>query len=313
MDIFQGMRIFVRVVDLGSLTAAAHTLALSTAQVSRLLAELESHLQTRLLHRTTRRLALTEAGERYLERCRRILQDVGEAEAEASGAHLKPHGHLRLHSMTGLGTQLLAPLVSRFCARYPHVEIVMTLSQNHPALLEDGHDIAITLDTELADSDFVAQRLGGVYSVVCAAPSYLALRPAPKVPADLAEHDCLRLLDPNFSERWVFAGPEGELQVAPRYVFQVNVAEALASVARQGMGICLLPSYIAVNYLRDGSLVRLLPNFRLRERTIHALYPSRRFLDAKIKTWIDFLKEELPERLQVENLVLEDQRYWAKD
>ncbi|MGE4408894.1 LysR family transcriptional regulator, partial [Pseudomonas sp.] len=149
MDMLQAMRVFVRVVDAGSFTAAAAQSAMSTAQVSRLVAELENHLQARLLHRTTRRLALAEAGARFLEQCREILAQVELARLEASGAHLTPQGRLRVHSTTGLGIQLLSGLAGRYNERYPQVSLDLALSQCQPDLLEANLDVIITLSREL--------------------------------------------------------------------------------------------------------------------------------------------------------------------
>ena len=166
MDIFQAMRVFVRVVETGSFTAAAQALGYSTAQTSRLLSELEASLQARLLQRSTRRLALTEVGARYLERCRLILSEVEDANAEAGGAHLTPRGHLRVQSTTGIGIQLLAPLVARYAQLYPQVNVDLTLSQRQPDLLEEGHDVVITLSSHLPDSELVGQALGTISSVI---------------------------------------------------------------------------------------------------------------------------------------------------
>ena len=193
MDIFQAMRVFVRVVETGSFTAAAQALGYSTAQTSRLLSELESSLQARLLQRSTRRLALTEVGARYLERCRMILGEIEDANAEAAGAHLIPRGHLRVQSTTGLGIQLLAPLVARYTELYPQVHVDLTLSQRQPDLLEEGHDLVITLSAHLPDSELIGQPLGSIFSVISAAPSYLKGRDIPTVPDDLHQHRCLHL------------------------------------------------------------------------------------------------------------------------
>ncbi|WP_349571332.1 LysR family transcriptional regulator [Azotobacter salinestris] len=311
MDILQAMRAFVRVVDSGSFTAAAASLQLSNAQVSRLVSDLEANLQARLLHRTTRRLAVTEAGERYLQRCRNILAEVHDAAVEASGAHLIPRGRLRVHSITSLGTLQLAPLVARYTALYPEVTLELTLSQRTPDLLEEGYDVVITLSRDLPDSDLVAQRLGDLHSVVCAAPHYLERHGIPKTPQDLHAHRCLRLVDPLFPDRWVFQDGDAELTVRPGEHFQVNVAEAMAQTAAAGMGVCLLPSFVAAKALRQGTLKRLLPQFRLHQRSIYALYPSRSFLDAKIRTWIELLKEELPRAFAQDQEILDDAVYWA--
>ncbi|MBP3862995.1 MAG: LysR family transcriptional regulator, partial [Pseudomonas sp.] len=306
MDIFQAMRVFVRVVETGSFTAAAQALGYSTAQTSRLLSELESSLQARLLQRSTRRLALTEVGARYLERCRLILGEIEDANAEAAGAHLIPRGHLRVQSTTGLGIQLLAPLVARYTELYPQVHVDLTLSQRQPDLLEEGHDLVITLSAHLPDSELIGQPLGSIFSVISAAPSYLEGRNIPKVPEDLHQHRCLHLVDPLFTDSWTFRDDEGEQVIRPGNVFQVNVAEAMANAAEAGLGICLLPDYVAVGSYQRGSLVRLLPHYRLHEKNIYALYPSRRFLDAKVKTWVEFLKEEIPKVLERHQAIVDD-------
>ncbi|WP_068829258.1 LysR family transcriptional regulator [Pseudomonas sp. BMS12] len=306
MDTLHSMRVFVRVIDCGSFTAAAQALDLSTAQVSRLVSELEQQLQARLLHRTTRRLALTEVGERYLQRCRQILGEVDEAAAEARGAHLNPSGRLRVQSMTGLGLQHLTGLIARYSERYPQVVVDLTLSQRNPDMLEDGQDVVITFARELPDSQMVAQLLGPMFSVLCASPAYLAQHGVPRQPADLQNHRMLRLLDPLYQD-----AVDSELGELPAECFQVNVAESLVRAAQAGMGVCLLPSFVAGPSLRDGSLLRLLPERRLRQRSIYAIYPSRRFLDAKIRTWVDFLKAELPPLLAADEALLEDSRCWA--
>lgn len=312
MDLLQGMRVFARVVDCEGFTAAAQTLDLSTAQVSRLITDLESHLQARLLHRTTRRLRLTDAGERFLLRCRQILDQVDEASAEARGAHLTPSGRLRVHTMHGLGL-LLTPLIAAYNLRYPDVVFELTLSQRNPDPLEEGHDVVISVGQELPDSQLVALALGEIYSVPCAAPAYLALQGVPRQPADLLDgHRCLRMVDPLYDDDWVFRDEQGEHLVRPGQTFQSNVAESMVKAAEAGMGICLVPYYAATTALAGGSLRRLLPDYRLRQRKLHALYPSRRFLDAKVRTWIDFLRESLPALLADHEQVLADPRHWAE-
>lgn len=245
MDTLQGMRVFARVVDSGSFTSAAQALDLSTAQVSRLISDLEAHLQTRLLHRTTRRLALTEAGERYLERCRGILEDIEVAEAEAAGAHIRPCGRLRVQSLMGMGQHHLVPMIARYGALFPDVVIELTLSQRNPDMLEEGQDVLITGERQLPDSEFVAQRLGSIHSVLCASPGYLQQHGVPHSVDDLERHVCLRLQDPAYPEGWIFADEQGERTVSPQNTFMVNVAEVMAQAAKADLGIALLPSYVA--------------------------------------------------------------------
>lgn len=190
------------------------------------MSELEQQLQARLLHRTTRRLGLTEVGERYLQRCRSILDEVDQAAAEARGAHLKPSGRLRVHTMTGLGLQHVTGLVARYSALYPEVVVELTLSQRNPDPIEDGQDVVLTFARELPDSQRIAQSLGQMYSVLCASPDYLARHGVPSGPADLRRHRYLRLLDPLYQDNWTLSDEHGEYDVLPAEAFQVNVAES---------------------------------------------------------------------------------------
>lgn len=310
MDMLNGMQVFARVVDSGSFAAAAESLALSGAQVSRLVSELEKHLQTRLLQRTTRRLCLTESGERFLLRCRDILEDVREATAEASGAHLNPRGRLRVHCMSGLGV-LITPLVARYSEHYPHVGIELTLSQHNPDPLGEGHDVVISIARSLPDSALVSQTIGQLFSVPCAAPRYLQQHGVPEQPEHLRQHQRLHLQD--FQEdAWLFTGASGEIAIAPGDSFRTNVADAMVKATQEGMGISLLPFFSVSQALQDGSLVRLLADYRLRERSVFAVYPSRRFLDAKVRTWVAFLQVQLPLLLDRHVGVIDDPAYAAK-
>lgn len=213
MDVFNGMRVFVQVVDSGSFAAAAEVLSLSGAHVSRLIADLEQHLQTRLLQRTTRRLSLTESGERFLLRCRGILDDIRDASAEASGAHLNPRGRLRVHCMSGLGV-LITPLIARYSELHPQVSMELSLSQHTPDPLEEGHDVVISIAHALPDSALVSQTIGQLFSVPCAAPRYLANHGVPDHPEQLLQHRRLHLQD--FQEdEWRFQGEAGDLSVPP--------------------------------------------------------------------------------------------------
>jgi len=306
MDTLQNMRVFVRVVEAGSFTGAAQHMNTTTAYASRAVSDLEAHLRTRLLNRTTRRIALTEAGERYLQRCEQILAYVEQAEAEAGDAHARPSGRLKVHAMTSFGQHYVVPAVGRYQQRYPDVQVELTLAQRVPDLLDEGYDVALVLATDLPDSGFVSQRIAGAFSIACASPAYLERRGVPQTPTDLAHHNCLRMMTPVFpSAQWHFSGPDGDEVIelgAP--TFQVNVAEALAAAMREGMGIGLLPVYSAIGGLRSGELVWVLPDYRSQEMNIFALYPSRQYLDAKIRTWIELLRDEMPSTLAHEEAEL---------
>jgi DNA-binding transcriptional LysR family regulator len=299
MDTLQNMRAFSCVAQAGSFTAAAVQLDTTTANVSRAVSNLEAHLQTRLLNRTTRRIALTEAGKRYLLRCEQILGYVEEAEAEASDAHARPAGQLKVHSMTGVGQHYVIDAIARYRKHHPDVTFDLTMANRAPDLLNEGYDVSIVLASELPDSGFVSQRLGITYSIVCASPAYVKAFGAAQKPQDLLNHACLRLVSPVIPlEKWLFDGPEGqEMVTIVTSPFLVNSADAMKTAICSGMGVGILPIYSAIEGLRNGTLVRVLPNYRSQELNLYAIYPSRQYLDAKIRTWVEYLRGSLPEIL----------------
>ncbi|MBN3725387.1 LysR family transcriptional regulator [Burkholderia sp. Ac-20379] len=307
MPTLENMRLFVKVVETGSFTKAAQAAHVATPQVSRAISSLETQLRVRLLNRTTRRIAVTEAGERYLVHCRQILDLVDEAEAEASGAARCPSGRLRVHATAGFGRHYLVPRLARYRERYPEVTIDLTLAQRVPDLVDEGYDLAVVVASELGDSTLVAERIGTTYSVLCASPAYLARTGVPETVADLHDHVCLQLVVPNASTSgWQLEGATSSELFAPEqeWPFVVNVADAMADALRSGMGIGPLPISTALDGLRDGSLARVLPAWRLRSNGIHALYPSRRHLEAKVRTFIDYLRAVVPPVLELESHAL---------
>ncbi|WP_277758124.1 LysR family transcriptional regulator [Pseudomonas sp. A34-9] len=299
MDVFQSMRFFVAVAQSGSFTAAAELLDTTTTNVSKAVSALEARLHTRLINRTTRRLALTEAGLRYLQRCERILDDVREADEEAGTAQTLPVGRLKIHAMSAIGNHYVIDAIARYREIHPTVMFDLTLTNRVPDLLEEGYDMSIVLARELPDSGFVAQRLGITYSILCASPAYLEKRGTPHSPAALGEHECLRIVNTVMPvEHWTFEGPQGlETITIPLSPFHINTADGMTIAIRKGMGIGIQPIASAVDGLRAGTLVRVLPEYRLEELNLFAIYPSRKFVDAKTKTWVDFLKQSIPELL----------------
>jgi len=306
MDTLQNMRIFMRVVDAGSFTLAAQQMVLTTAHVSRAIADLERHLRTRLLNRTTRRLALTDAGERYLQRCEQIMTYVQEAEAEASDAYVRPSGRLRIHTMTSFGQRYVIPAISNYQKRYPEVAIELTLAQRVPDLLEEGFDVSLVLARELPDSALIFRQLGEIYSIPCASPLYLEKHGVPQRPQDLPEHVCLQLVSSVTPlNEWRMEGLEGKVSVHIKSNFQVNVAEAMLLSIKEGMGIGILPLYSAVDALRAGTIVRVLPQYSLQHMGVYALYPSRQYLDAKISTWVDWMHDSVDKALRADHQALD--------
>jgi DNA-binding transcriptional LysR family regulator len=299
MDTFQTLRCFVAVAQSGSFTAAAALLDTSTTNVSKAVSSLEARLHTRLINRTTRRLALTEAGARYLQRCERIIDEMREADEEAGTAHVKPVGRLKIHTMSAIGNHYVINAIAAYREIHPTVMFDLTLANRVPDLLEEGYDMSIVLARDLPDSGFVAQRLGITYSILCASPGYVSKRGLPLTPDDLAAHDCLRIVNtPMPAECWSFDGPHGVQNVqVPLSPLHVNTADGMTVAIKSGMGIGIQPIASAVEGLKAGTLVRVLPDFHLEELSLYAIYPSRKFLDAKIKTWVEFLKNSIPERL----------------
>lgn len=299
----QNMRIFVCVANANSFTAAARLLNTTIPQVSRAIAALEAHLHTRLLNRTTRRLALTEAGERYLHRCRSILGYLDEAEAEARDANVNPSGCLRVHCAVSLGQHYLVPAFAKYRQRYPDVLLDMTLSQRAPALVDEGFDVSVVVgDDELPSSGLIGVRLGETFGVLCASRDYLDRHGSPRRIADMARHACVayEAPAPGRSE-WELVGPDGPEHVArAASSFRVNSHEAMAVAIREGMGIGVLPVHAAIDGLRSGDFVRVMPQCRSPSGVIWALYSSRQYVDAKIRTWLDFLREELAVLQQAE-------------
>ncbi|MDR8398309.1 LysR substrate-binding domain-containing protein [Paraburkholderia sp. USG1] len=310
MDKLECMRIFVRVAQAGGFARAASHTDLSTAAVSRAIMDLESRLETRLLHRTTRQVSITEAGQRYLEHCEQILAHVELAEAQATDAGRQPSGRLRIHANTSFGQHHLVPLIALYTQQFPDVSIDLVLAQRVPDLIEENYDVSIVVAPQLVDSSLISQCLGTAGVLLCASPRYLSGRGTPATVEELQQHTCLRLVLPDSSTgQWVFDGPDGGVFSPSRMTqFTVNVGEAMAEAIRAGMGIGVLPVTVALPGLRDGSLVQVLPALRLRPAHIHALYASRQYLDAKIRTFVGFLRESLPHRLAGQEQELRDWR-----
>ncbi|WP_186260475.1 LysR family transcriptional regulator [Burkholderia gladioli] len=307
MPTLENMRLFVKVVETGSFSKAAQAAHVATPQVSRAISSLETQPRVRLLNRTRRRMAVTEAGERYVAHCREILELVDHAEAEASGAARCPSGRLRIHASSSFGRRYLLPRLAHYRETYPEVTIELTLAQRMPDLVDEGYDLAVVVASQLDDSALIAERIGNTCSVLCASPAYLRRSGAPATVADLHDHVCLQLMVPNASAgSWQLEGMACSESFTPRrqWPFVVNVADAMADALRSGMGIGPLPLSTALDSLRDGSLVRVLPAWRLRSHGIHALYPSRRHLEAKVRTFIDYLRAVVPPLLELETHAL---------
>jgi DNA-binding transcriptional LysR family regulator len=289
-DSLTEMSVFSRVVAAGSLSAAARELGLSPAGVSRRLAALEQRLGVRLINRTTRSLHLTDEGARYYDACARLLSEIEEADAAVSAGRAEPKGALKVALPASFGHLHVAPLIPRFAARYPNVQLALSLSDRSVNLIEEGFDLAIRI-AHLADSSLAARKLAPNRRVVCASPEYLRRHGQPRHPEDLAGHNCLTTHD--FAHTWEYRTPDGKsgsVRVAGRHA--CDNWEVLREWAVAGLGIALKSTWDVRRQLEEGSLVTLFPGYTFdTDVAIYAVYPHRRFLPAKTRAFIEFLAD----------------------
>lgn len=292
MDLLASMKTFVAVADAGSFAAAAARLDVSRAMVSKQVQKLEEHLGTRLLNRTTRRLSLTETGRAFHERSAQIVADVEEAEQIAGQMTRSPRGVLRVSIPLSYGQHRLAPILGAYTQAYPLVQLDIALSDRKVDLVEEGFDVAIRIGA-LPQSDLIAKKLGAEYSVACAAPAYLARAGTPRAPADLSGHACLGYSLTGTGADWRFASPDGPLVVPIAGPIRADNGDIIRLAAIGGAGIAFQPGFIVDDDLAAGRLVRVLPGWQSAELGVYAVYPSRKHLSAKVRTFVDFLAAAL--------------------
>lgn len=296
MDRLQSMRVFVKVVEQGSFARAAQAMEMSNAVVTRHVADLEAHLATRLLNRTTRKLSLTETGQVYLERVKQILQEIDDADAIASAQSQKPSGTLRIYSVLGFGKQQLAELLPSYAQNNPDVILDVTLSDRTVDLVEEGFDVGIFLGLQKFDASMIARQLGIAEILMCASPGYVKQYGAPKIPEDVSKHICL-----NFSNvellrhHWPVIGPnQTAVNIPITSKMLSNNGDLLRHCAAANMGIMISPSFALSDDLKSKRLVRLLPDHHLGQVSVVMVYPSRRLLSAKVRSFIDFIAKSFP-------------------
>jgi DNA-binding transcriptional LysR family regulator len=289
LDRLTGLEVFAKVASAGSLSAAARALGMSQTMVTKHLAALEGRLGTRLFHRTTRRLAITEAGRRYLDSVERLLGDFEAADAAVAADRLEPRGLLRLNVPLAFGTRQIAPLLAKFTARYPHVSIELGLNDRLIDLAEEGWDLAIRI-AALRDSSLVARRLASCRIIVCAAPSYLERHGAPHTTAELAQHNCLGYtLAQAGATRWRMGGTTA-IDVPVTGNLRANNGDALLAAALAGQGIIYQPSFIVADDLRAGRLVPIALDVAPSDLlAVYAVYLPGRTPPAKVRAFIDFI------------------------
>ncbi len=291
MDRFLEMQTFAAVADAGSFVKAADALGLSKAAVSRHVADLESRLDVRLIHRTTRRLSLTEEGEIFLARSRDLIAGVEEAEAELGARGGSARGLLRINAPVSFGISHLAVLWPQFQERYPEVRLDIELADRTVDLLEEGYDLAIRI-ADLPSSTLIGRRLATTRTVLCASPQYIARHGEPREPGELAGHVKIAYSYWGGGNEWCFDGPGGEARARIDPQLVSNNGETCRAAALAHRGIILQPTFIVGDDLAAGRLVELMPEFRALELGIYALYPTRKHVAPKVRAMVDFLLEK---------------------
>ncbi len=291
MGKLEAMRVFCSVIEAGGFAAAAEQTGLSTSAVSRHVAQLEAHLNVRLLNRTTRRMSPTDAGFAYFERCTQLLTDLEETEASVSGEARHPRGRLRLAAPIALSVLRLAPAFAAFSQVYPEITLDIVLSDNVTDFTEEGLDLAIRVG-RVGSENVVAKHIGETVMLIAAAPAYLARAGSPLTPDELTGHAGFTYAFSATGSHWEFVDHKGEaLSIRVGGSIKANNGMFLAEMAVAGNGIVYAPCFILLPLIDRGLLVRLLPDWETRRLPIHAVYPTRRHLSAKVQAMTAFLTE----------------------
>jgi DNA-binding transcriptional LysR family regulator len=291
MDVLDAMHSFVRVVETGSFSAVAREKQSSQPTISKQVAWLERRLGVRLLQRTTRSLALTEDGRVFAAHAAAALEAVEEAEACVSPRRHNPAGLVRLGCPVAFGRLHIAPRLRRLLDRYPELSVELMMSDGFANLVEQGIDIAIRVGN-LPDASLIARRIGTTRRVTVASPEYFARRPVPRVPEDLLNHDCIVYTALATGNEWHFEGKDGPIKVRVGGRFSTNSSEAVREGVLTGCGIAVCPTWLFRNELNEGSIRIVLQEFEPIRLPVHAIYPSRRFMSAKVQAVVDYFADE---------------------
>ena len=291
MDRYREMEVFTAVVDAGSFVAAADALGASKAAVSRQVSELESRLGVRLMHRTTRRLSLTDEGRTFHARCKALLADVGEAEAEISARTGEARGLLRINVPVTFGVNHLAPLWPAFLAKHPALVLDITTNDRMVDLVDEGYDLAIRIGRELPASTLISRKLTTSRMILCASPKYLRKFGAPKHPSELPTRSTIAYSLFSMGFQWPFEGPDGETRIDVEPRMRTNSADSVRAAALAHLGLILQPSFLISEDLRAKSLVEVLPGWRSLELGVFAVYPTRQHVTPKVRLLIDYLAQ----------------------
>jgi len=288
MSDWSGVSEFVAVAETESFTAAAKRLGISTAQVSRQISALEERLSAKLFYRTTRKVSVTEVGGIYYQHCRQVMDGLADAERAITNLQSTPKGKLKITAPITYGERSVAPLVNDFVTQYPELEVQLVLSNQQIDLIDEGFDLAIRLG-QLGDSSMIGKRLATRKQYVCAAPEYLSAFGAPHTLSELDRHNCLS----GTLDYWRFQEKGKARNIRVKGNFSCNSGPVLVDAALKGVGIVQLPDYYVQEYINQGQLIELLPNYREPDDAVWALYPQNRHLSPKVRMLVDYLAKEL--------------------
>lgn len=290
MDRLAALQLYIRVVETGSFSQAARAEGVGQPTVSKQIAAIEERLGAQLLHRTSRGLNLTAAGQDYYESAVRLLGEFDEAETRVGRGQVAPAGPVRVATSPALSRMYLVPRLPEFFARYPGVTVDLDVSSGHVNLIEDGIDVALRIG-HLGDSSLVARRIGDIIAATVATPGYLARRGTPQTPADLADHDCIAYLFRDAPLAWGFTGPAGPIETYPRGPLRTNDAEHLRAAVLAGLGIGHNASWLYTDEIASGAVEVLLQDYDPLPYPIHAVTPGGRRVPSRVRVFIDFLAE----------------------
>lgn len=297
MGRFEAMSILVAVADGGSLSQASRMLKIPLASVSRKITELESHLNVKLLTRTTRKLEFTDYGRSYVALCRRILDEVQEAERMVTGEYMAPKGMLTITAPIVFGKRLMLPIVVQFLKAYPEVDVQLILTDREVDLLEEKVDLALRIG-DLPSSSLIAKKVGEIRHVTCASPSYFKYHQKPKVPQDLKSHQCISINVLDSSKKWTYYSGKSKLQVPVRSRLEVTTAEAGIHAAILGVGITRALSYQVASSLQNKRLEVILQDFEPAPRPVHLLHSAGRIVPLKLRAFLDYAGPRLKVKCQ---------------
>jgi DNA-binding transcriptional LysR family regulator len=299
MSHLAALPIFVAVVEKQGFAPAAQFLNVSKSAISKRISQLEEHLGARLLYRSTRKVSLTEAGQRYYELAVEALAKAQDAECAVSELHGKPKGKLKINIPMSFGRLHIVPIIPKFLSLYPNIEIDVAMDDRVIDLVDSGFDMGIRGGV-LPDSSLIARKIAPCQMVLAASPQYLEKYGVPATPHDLRKHNCLHYAYYRDQNTWELRGPNGLVKIATTGNFRINNSEALMQATLNGCGIARLPTFVSHKHILSGDLVRLLPEYEFPKQTFYAVFPERKFLPSKIRAFIDFIQGEIGR----------DQPYW---